>query len=157
MKEEQFSKINKLWKLLKVALDDLEKVNKDPYYALNMRIWHRASRTVSPGVCYVCMGGAIMAKSFNINSGYECAPSEFKSSIKRRLYAIEQIRSGALVSAMEEAGFRMSKRDESILYTIKQSLKGVHFVRIEEENFRDFKKSMKFYRRLQGLLFSLNY
>lgn len=44
---------------LKLALEDLEKCEKDPKYIIDMGIWHE---TLDSGRCMVCLAGSVMAQ-----------------------------------------------------------------------------------------------
>lgn len=46
--------------ILEVALEDLEKCEKDPKFSINMSTW---SRVGLDGVCEVCLGGSVLAKT----------------------------------------------------------------------------------------------
>lgn len=54
----------KLSALIKVALKDLKKVEKDKNYKVNLSMWHQ---TFDDDVCYVCLAGAVLAKSLKID------------------------------------------------------------------------------------------
>ncbi len=52
----------KLSELIRLALADLVKVEKDPRYEVYMGLWH-----IPNGTCKVCMAGAVMAKTVGID------------------------------------------------------------------------------------------
>ncbi len=52
----------KLSELIRLALADLLKVERDKRYVVNMGVWH-----IPNGVCQVCMAGAVIAKTLGIN------------------------------------------------------------------------------------------
>ena len=61
MTPEEFSKAP-LSAVIRVALDDLARVESDPRYKVNMTQWHRPIA----GVCHVCLAGAIMAETLGV-------------------------------------------------------------------------------------------
>ena len=52
---------DKLSDLFTVAVNDLEKIQKDNKYKINMPTWHSYNKRNE--ICYVCMAGAVMAKT----------------------------------------------------------------------------------------------
>lgn len=56
---------DKLSGLLKQAIEDARAVEKLPGYVLSMNSWHDTDGT---GTCYVCMAGAVMARSFGVSA-----------------------------------------------------------------------------------------
>lgn len=61
MTPEEFAKAP-LSAVIRVALDDLAKVEADPAYLVNMFTWHEPIG----GQCHVCLAGAVMAGTIGI-------------------------------------------------------------------------------------------
>ena len=57
---------NKLSDLLELAMKDVRAIEEDPRYRLDMSHWHMPS-IETPGVCLVCMAGAVMANTLEIS------------------------------------------------------------------------------------------
>lgn len=83
---------DKLSDLILVALDDLEKVENDPRYDINMGWWHR------PGVynqkCLVCLAGSVMAKSLGTSPERTRYPNDFDDKTEAKLDALNWARVG---------------------------------------------------------------
>ena len=86
--------------LIRVALADLRKVERDKRYKVDMANWHE------PGVdvCYVCLAGAVMAKSIRIDPKASCTPKGTEHSSK--LYALNRLREGRVGWAFHNLGIR---------------------------------------------------
>lgn len=56
---------------MRIALEDIRKVEKDSRYQVNMHFWHRPviQETGDP-VCQVCFAGSVMAKTLNFDPRY---------------------------------------------------------------------------------------
>lgn len=96
---------NKLSKLLTVAMIDLELVEQDSRYKIDMGEWH----TPSGSKCEVCFAGSVMAQTLKIPEWvYVDSPDELPArsdtnnvSLKLKLEAINSLRSGDLIAAFE--------------------------------------------------------
>lgn len=104
------SLLNKLSQLLKLAVQDCRRVEKDPGVVFDMGIWH--SPTIG-NKCEVCMAGAVMDQSLKISRTEEKSPFDFvQKDISRKLSAINSMRSGYLTSAAKHLGIDLP--DESV-------------------------------------------
>ena len=81
--------IDKIYKLLDLAMSDLEKVEKDSRYEVNMNSWHWKDQK-----CFVCLAGCVMAKTLNGDINDHLAPSSFSKDTESKLQAIDCFRCG---------------------------------------------------------------
>lgn len=92
---------DKLSALIRVALKDLQAVEKDPRYGVNMGFYHT---TVFPSVkeagCVVCFAGAVMSCSLEANPEENVYVSEYPVPIFRKLRALNAVRQGNVTEAM---------------------------------------------------------
>jgi len=91
---------NKLGKMLTKALDDLEWVEKNPKYKVNMMEFAR--KRAHSGVCEVCLGGSQLIG--NLPKGeFVIRPAEHLSpSTARKLFALDALRKGFVGNAIAE-------------------------------------------------------
>lgn len=93
----------KMSALLRLAVRDAQACESDPRYELHMDTWHSAS-VEDNGVCFVCMAGAVMAKTQDIPIGKVVAhPTD------SRFYYIDCMRSGKVVGATCEVAEKFSR------------------------------------------------
>lgn len=91
--------------LLEVALRDLEAVEADPNYRVNMQVWHQFSESTL--CCEVCLAGAVMAKSLGLppdgRTGdmglWETEERKHLLSLERKLNALDSLRKGQVWTA----------------------------------------------------------
>lgn len=62
----------KNWALLELALSDLRKCEADKDYSIDMGRWHGPYQPFPglPITCAVCLGGAVLAKTFELDKNY---------------------------------------------------------------------------------------
>lgn len=93
----------KLSRLILVALEDLEKVERSKRYVVDMKLFH----VPIDGVCHVCFAGGVMAMRLG------CSPQTFQSEAfeemdietARKLFALNYARTGKFQFAAGELGF----------------------------------------------------
>jgi ribosomal protein S27AE len=85
---------DKLSELLYIALEDLEKIEADPRYKINMDLWHRPN-----GKCSVCAAGSVMAVRLGAHTDDMLEPSDFEKETENKLYAINYLREGRVADA----------------------------------------------------------
>ena len=94
--------------LLILAMEDIERVEADPRYKIDMGSWHEPN-----GKCKVCAAGSVMAKTLklpiNVNSDYEGCHVEtneqnvdFDSDTERKLAAINSFRCGDMYDGFKK-------------------------------------------------------
>jgi hypothetical protein len=82
--------------LLQQALDDLEKVEADPRYIVDMCRWHQP---LEDQRCAVCLAGAVLAGS-GLSYTIDWRHIEFNVNIERKLGVIDSLRTGDARSAI---------------------------------------------------------
>lgn len=101
---------DKMSELLKVAVDDLEQIEKDPNYRINMAQWHAPTGDK----CEVCLAGATLATR-GIPRDVEIDPSTPINSaegikVYDKLCAINSLRTGSVNTAAEYLGITDTSR-----------------------------------------------
>ena len=89
---------DKLSELIELAIHDLQAVEKDRRYVVNMCYWHMPM----DGVCEVCLAGAVMAGTLGVSplSLVDDPCAEFTESVSRKLLALEAVRKGMVIDAL---------------------------------------------------------
>jgi len=91
----------KLSDLIELALGDLIKCERSPKYKIDMGNWHHPRLDK----CFICLAGAIIAQSLNVDVKTDYYPSDFNDFTERRLNALNFLRGG-------NVGFAYSTLDE---------------------------------------------
>lgn len=81
--------------LLRVAVNDYLSCLQDPHYGINMLQWHEPGKDV----CYVCLAGAVMARSLGTGREESKAPNDFLRSVFWKLQALDHLREGLIHAA----------------------------------------------------------
>jgi hypothetical protein len=81
---------DKMSALIRLALADLEKAEKDPYHLIRMHSWHE----YEAGYCHVCLAGAVMAGTLKVPASLTVTPKHFDTDTSRKLLAIDAMRDG---------------------------------------------------------------
>ena len=89
---------NKPSKLLKRALKDLEAVEVDDNYVIDMAIYHQTPR--GSDECHVCLAGSAMAKSLKAEPNAERVPNNYDDKVKGKLIALDCFRAGIIDNAL---------------------------------------------------------
>ncbi len=98
---------NKPSQLIKLALTDLETVEKNPRYEIDMERWHEPwiERMDSDGhreyICHVCLAGAVLANTFKEDYHKNFDPYHFSPEVKTKLIAIDYLRQGEIEDAFD--------------------------------------------------------
>ena len=92
--------------LILLALKDFGSVERSVHYEVNMDEWHNP---FDFGTCAVCMAGAVMARTLNVNPLEKCNPDDFTDGTKNKLIALDHLRTGSVGSAFELLGRRYEK------------------------------------------------
>lgn len=87
---------DKQWQLLELAYADFKSVEMDPAYRVDMMVFH----TKNPWYpeCYVCLAGAVMARTLQVPINTITTPIDFTSGWKAALYNISSVALGDLPS-----------------------------------------------------------
>lgn len=110
-------KARKLHSLLKLAIDDLKKVERLPKkYIISMHDWHNYDEDT--GKCRVCMAGAVLACTVKI--GKTTSVGSETEELDRQTSAINALRCGRVAEAYEVlyqktmAPAKVSRLDDNI-------------------------------------------
>jgi hypothetical protein len=97
--------------LILLALEDLEKTEKDYRYKIDMDVYH--DRLVGNGmICSVCLAGAVMAQRLSPDNTDRCLmPGYFNTKIRDKLYALNSFRQGEIYSGLYEMNKSFSRDD----------------------------------------------
>lgn len=109
---QRFALIKKLSRLIVIAVDDAETVEKMPGYVLDMNTWHEPTfkpLTRQVQRCCVCMAGACMVRQLKVPKGVDASPylmmakskesERIQTKVVQRLFAINMVRSGDILDA----------------------------------------------------------
>jgi hypothetical protein len=107
--------------LIRLALKDLEAVEQEPEtYKVCMSKWHYST----PEKCFVCLAGAVMAKSLHADPLKKADPANYSDEMCKLLYALDRFRVGdiflgfyymQLTLPIEMKSFHITPYDESPL------------------------------------------
>jgi len=89
--------------LIRLALSDLRKVEKDKRYKVNMRFWHLP---ISVRRCNVCLAGAVIAQTLEAFPQQSISPGLLPYSKRSRLRALDCFRQGHCGAAFTWLGLR---------------------------------------------------
>lgn len=93
---------DKLSKLILVALNDLEKVEKDEKYKVDMGQWHHPP--LYNGPCAVCLAGAVIAKTCKTSYKKDLMPGDFFENEVKKFNALDLVRQGEIFRALIKLG-----------------------------------------------------
>lgn len=82
--------------LLILAMQDLEWVEGNKDYIIDMDNWHRPVDWVGGKVCEVCLAGSVMARTLEIPAQARTDPSDFSDGLQNKLLAINGFRTGTM-------------------------------------------------------------
>jgi hypothetical protein len=89
--------------LIRQALADLERVEKDPRYVIDMSAWHDPRPHSEVGTCAVSFAGVVMAGLVNDPSRW-LMPHNFAVEIGRKLASLNHFRLGEVRAGLVEFG-----------------------------------------------------
>ena len=91
--------------LIRVALEDLARIEKTPGYVVNMRRWHEP---LGDGHCAVCFAGGVMATRLGLQPDEDFRTTLGKTMIldpvMRKIFALNNLRVGDTSTAFECLG-----------------------------------------------------
>lgn len=112
---------NKPSELIRLAVSDIQKVAKDPKYGIYMGTWHWKD---NDGKCYVCLAGAVLAKTLKISRRKSIDPftlthpilglipaPKSRARLARQLIALNSFREGNVRSGLQTLGYDLSVYD----------------------------------------------
>ena len=82
--------------LIKLAINDLKEVERDPRYRVDMDQWHRVGMPYDDR-CHLCLAGAVMAGQLGVDSDEGATPGMFDEL--KALRALDEFRQGELHNA----------------------------------------------------------
>ena len=86
---------DKLSDLIDLALSDMEKVEKDKLYTVDLEHFHQPRY----GVCHVCFAGCAIAKTLNVPVTSSLYPFQCDEDVNKKLRALDSIASGNVHTA----------------------------------------------------------
>lgn len=89
---------DKLSDLIDVALRDLEQVEKDKRYVIDMQAWH----SPKGDACHICFAGAVMAGTLGKAPDWPHSPCDFDAATSAKLDALDAVRCGAFGAAITD-------------------------------------------------------
>lgn len=92
---------DKLSELIRVALADLEKCEKDVKYKINMNVYHCGSHND----CHVCFAGVVMSQTLEAPIDVYLLPLDFGPAVGNKLAALDRLRKGEVKSALRILGY----------------------------------------------------
>jgi len=81
------------------AIKDLEEIEKNPNYIINMDEWHKP-HSVELNKCEVCLAGSVMANTLKVPTENNVSPVFFKGSNYSKLCALDNFRQGSMYGAL---------------------------------------------------------
>ena len=86
--------------LIRLAIADLEKVERSHRYRVDMRVWHEPYR----GVCSVCLAGAVMAATLGTTRSQSLIYRDFSDEVRNKLLALDYFRIGSISKGFKYLG-----------------------------------------------------
>lgn len=87
--------------LIRLALDDLRKVERSKRYMVDMGWWHDTGVHLrDPIKCVVCFAGAVMAGTLSVPIQDNCTPDYFDADVEAKLIALDYFRDGNVWSGV---------------------------------------------------------
>lgn len=117
-------------RIIEMALEDLEAVERTPGYVIDMDVWHDPT---SDGRCAVCFAGAVIAHRIGTPKDvlFECM--DCSDALQDRFFALNAFRSGNIRYGLE------LMRIEDAPATVPQRMQVVEY----EDNPTQFKSDMR--------------
>lgn len=91
---------------IRQALTDLEAIEKDKRYDVNMNSYHSATEFGT--TCEVCFAGAVIARSGN-EPTMEIVPEMFTKKVSGKLHGLDDFRQGHIYEGLQEFGIKEDK------------------------------------------------
>lgn len=98
----------KLSALIKLALEDLLKVEASPLYMVDMNEWHRPYGEQ----CIVCFAGGVMASRLGTDPRKRAFPADFPANWAMAMAALNYVRSGFVLAALVTMWFSADNEDD---------------------------------------------
>ena len=95
--------------LIRLAMRDLDEVEADPHYEIDMMEWHtgilKGDKKFGDLPCRVCLAGAVMAKTLGQDVEVDARPDHsdgFTPEEVAKLFALNYFREGNVTKALDE-------------------------------------------------------
>ena len=137
-----FDEIDTLHGLLRVALDDARKVDRDVYLPVKLQ-WHYADTGKQ---CEVCLAGFVMVRHLRANPWESLLPAVYREQTQRRLLAIDALGRGEVETAWSHLHPAISPPYQE-LFEQAEAVAGAHF-----NSWEDWDAEMPVYERLHDAL-----
>jgi hypothetical protein len=96
--------------LIEVALTELERVEADERYRVDMGLWHKPIPYTDQNIiCLVCFAGAVMSRVLPLDTDGKC--NLFSPETNYKLHALDHFRAGNVDLALETMGISERARD----------------------------------------------
>ncbi len=96
--------------LIKLALDDLNKVERFKGYRVDMNSWHLYSEKSE--ICAVCLAGAVMVQTLKAPQNESIYPSTFPLDTNGKLAALDFFRLGSVGHGFNRLGLFSKEGDK---------------------------------------------
>ena len=94
--------------LIDLALDDLEKCEKDPRYKIDMKEWH----TLYGQTCLVCLAGSVMAQTLQVQLDFTFCENRLDKNTEEKLDGLDWFRTGGIEAGLQSIfGYRETFSD----------------------------------------------
>ena len=101
MTEQEFVQLKKPSQLIKVAIKDARKLDREMYHPDSGMYYEPFPKEPGNGIiCYVCTAGAVIVGTLGETSPDSRVPYNYPPEVERRLSAIDSLRSGELFTAL---------------------------------------------------------
>lgn len=101
-RRERLFSANRLHVILRIALDDLKKVERSKAYIVRMDTWHTPYHHLKNAPCAVCLAGSVMAKTCEADRTEASYVYDFSVKNMPVFSALDLLRSGAVAEAWRQ-------------------------------------------------------
>ncbi len=101
--------------LIRVAMDDLNRVERLKTYYVDMETWHQNDENpenAGHDTCHVCFAGAVMAQTLGAKPDEYVDPGMFNDKTHHKLLALDIFRCGEVGMAFEEMDLDPKRGEE---------------------------------------------
>jgi hypothetical protein len=141
-----------LSQVIRMALEDLEAVEKNPDYRINMEVWHAPRHWYRPGgyamrevfgwstrpQCAVCLGGSVIANRFGADINRKIIPDDQTGVDPRardRVIALDAVRRGNFAGAADKI--------KQSFHAAREATAGIYVPPYSRETRDEFKAALR--------------
>ena len=106
---------NKPSDLIDLAMFDLEQIEKDRRYRVEMSKWHESTVIGGEEICEVCLAGSVMANSLGAIHGREACPQDYDEETAMALDALDCFRLGNVKEGVKWLGIAPSRVEDMVI------------------------------------------